>query len=200
MTEIIRPTNLDYGSYYGDRNARLDPQYKDDRNVDEIERLTDGSFVFEKELCQLVADKNPKSLTVIETGCGRGNTLGDIKKIAAKLGINTRTTGITLNDDHIDPLIQNCVDEIAIFSASQFIAQRENIGRFDLDIDFYGALSQDDKMIRLHPKLLAPGGLMFAALPESPNFISWSHAYLEEIGMQRLRKDIPSRFAVYKKP
>lgn len=167
-TELLRVGPTDESFNPGDE------YYSESRGTSHIERelvLAGFDFSFERHLRNL-AKRFPHAdpINVFEAGCGYAVTLGDIKRLEAKVGRAIKTTGITMATRHIESAESLGVERLIVGSIQNYAqmgALSPESQHFILD--FYGptrynhGLSEKvpwegEETIPVYSRLLVPGG------------------------------------------
>lgn len=152
-------------------------------------------FSFEDHLRE-VAGTFPKTdaIEVLDSGCGEGIALWDLKWIAEKIGQPIATTGISMARRHMINLENRLVDKPVIGTIQNYFVR----GGFDRPIhfilDYHGALGNSlESIIGIYANVLERKGTGLFTLstditPESSK-ISWmSDAYYNETVLPIKRK------------
>lgn len=142
-------------SWNKDRSGR------EDRNISEIEGILSHKFLFETHLLELSRRfAHAKKLEILDSGCGNGNALGDIKRLHTVGRIVT--TGITLQEKHVPYLQLNNVDRVIVGPAESHTFDSE----YHFILDFFGASYYSyEEVMPVYSRILAPKGTALLSLP-----------------------------------
>ena len=140
--------------------------YNEQRGVRDIEDIFCNMFSI-KEVLQEIAERFPmETIRVLDSGCGECKTLGEIKDFFVGLDRDIHTTGITLQEDHIEWADRNQVDQLIIGPVQNY----QFPDRYHLVIDIFGPTRWEklEDILPIYGEIVTNGGIMIFIDPSLP--------------------------------
>lgn len=150
--------------------------YSESRTAELLKRgLESTDFSFANQFQYLSEQFSTRTLDVFEGGCGNGVTLRGLREMGTRLGLEIRTTGVTMARRNIREAVANGVDTLVVGRVERYFALNDTRKRFHFIVDSDGALQYDHirrnnrlltgaRVIPVYSDLLEPGGRAFLTI------------------------------------